>query len=139
MEPRLALIIISALVAEVCFAQPKPFVAWLVSPADSNGASIEVWPTLNNKRAFVWRLLSSGGTLLAEMKQPALPSGYTVNYGECKINGVLRQDVIAIVRHAEQREWSSDLRGFWFADEKARAFIKAQPKQVQCRNEGYGV
>lgn len=88
---------------------------------------------------FVWRLVSSRGVLLAEMEQPVVPSGYTVNYGECKVNGVLRQDVIAIVRHTQRREWSSDLRGFWFADGKAKAFIKAQPKQVMCRNEGYGV
>lgn len=139
MWPRIALTLIVALVEGACFAQSKPFLSWLISPADSNSANVEIWPTLTDEQGFVWRLISSDGTLLAEMKRPALPSGYTFNYGDCKVNGVLRQDVIAIARHAKHREWSSDLRGFWFIDAKAKAFIKALPKQVQCRNEGYGV
>jgi hypothetical protein len=44
MGRRLGLTLISALVAGVGFAQPKPFVAWLISPADSSSASVEVWP-----------------------------------------------------------------------------------------------
>lgn len=139
MGRRLVLILITALVAGVGFAQPKPFVAWLVSPAESSSASVEVWPAPRDRLLFVWRLVSAHGTMLAEMKQPVVPSGYTVNYGECKVNGVLRQDVIAFVRHTERREWSSDIRDFWFADTKAKAFIKARPKRVTCRNEGYGV
>ncbi|WP_127478453.1 hypothetical protein [Sulfurivermis fontis] len=139
MGRRLILTLFTAFVAGVSFAQPKSFVIWLVTPAESSSASVEVWPAPGDRQSFVWRLVSAGGTILAEMKQPVVPPGYSVNYGDCKVNGVLRHDVIAFVRHAESREWSSDIHSFWFVDAKAKAFTKSRPKQVTCRNEGYGV
>ena len=136
MNSRLAFILIAAIIASSVFAQPKPFVSWLISPKDPTSAGVEVWP---NGKSFIWRLISPRGEILAEMKQPAIPAGHTVNYGECIVNGEIRQDVIAIVRHFDRREWSNDIHSLWFADANARAFIKGDSRQVKCRNEDYGI
>ncbi|WP_395668973.1 hypothetical protein [Rhodoferax sp.] len=136
---RLTNTLIFALMAGTCFAQAKPFASWLISPGETKSAAVEVWPETSGEKQSFWRLVSSSGTILAEMKQPMVPSGYTLNYGECKVSGVLRYDTIAIVRHSSQKEWSSDLRGVWIPDENAKSFVKAQSKLVKCRNESYGV
>lgn len=136
MNRRLALPIIAVFLTGAALAQPKPFVSWLISPSNSTSAAVEIWP---DGKSFVWRLVSSHGETLVEMKQPVTPRGYTINYGECKVNGVFRQDVIAIVRHIENREWSKDIHSLWFPDAKAKSFIKGDPRQATCRNEDYGI
>lgn len=120
-------------------AQGKPFAGWLLNPSRPGGASIEVWADPANPKNFTWRLVAAGGALLAEMKQPDVPRGLTVNLGQCKVSGLLRQDVLALVKHRKGEEWSPDVRSVWVADPDARAFVPHNPRGVACHNEGYGV
>jgi hypothetical protein len=117
----------------------KPFAAWLVDPSRSGGASIEVRPDPENPNNYTWRLVAGDGALLATMKQPDVARGLTVNFGQCKISGLLRHDVLALVKHRKGKEWSEDVRSVWVADPSARAFVPHNPKRVACRNEGHGV
>ena len=139
MTNRLTFALIGALATQACFAQSMPYVSWLIDPGESSSAKIEVWPAPTPIKNYVWRLLSSDGVILAEMPQPDIPSGYTVNYGECNIDGVLRHNVIAIVRHTEKREWSKDVLSMWLANAEAKSFAKGSTHQATCRNERYGV
>jgi hypothetical protein len=133
------LAVLTIVLSSSAVAQAKPFAGWLLDPSRSGGASIEVWPDPANPRKFTWRLVAPDRALVAEMPQPDVPRGLTVNFGQCKVSGVLRQDVLAFVKHRKRQEWSHDVRRVWVADLDAKAFVPHDPKGVACRNEGYGV
>ena len=121
----------------VASAASKPFVGWLIDPESSDSASVEVWGASNAERE--WRVVDRGGVVLARMKQPALPPGHAFNWGGCRVGGEARHDVIAVVRHRENQEWSAEVAAVWVVDAKKGSFVSTNPKGFECRNEGYGV
>jgi len=125
--------------AAVVMAQAKPFAAWALRPKQAAGYSVEVWRNANDRQRFAWRLVAPDGNVVAAMPQPVVPPGYVVNHGECRVAGVLRHDVLALVKHRSKVEWSGDIRAVWIASPEAKAFSPRSPAGVVCRNEGYGV
>ena len=123
-----------ALIFGAVEAKDKSFVGWLIYPTQAGSPSIEL-PTDRGP----WRLLRPDGVLIVEMGQPRLKPGYTFNFGECRIGGVIRHDLVAMVRHVKAREWSKEIEVVWIADPKAGSFIAQSGKNIECRNEGYGV
>jgi hypothetical protein len=119
-------------------AQTKPHAAWLIQPTELASPAVEVWRSETTNR-LVWRLVSSDGKVLAEMPQPTVPRGFTVNFGQCKLEGMLRDDVLVIVRHKSGQEWSSAVKGVWLAEPRTKAFVALGSQNVECRNESYGV
>ena len=85
-----------------------------------------------------WVLRSHTGVLVDQMTVPELPKGSEVNYGDCRINGVLRRDLIAIVKHSPRMEWSRKVRRVWMVSAQQK-IMEASTAGVECRNEGYGV
>ena len=136
---RALVLIVTAEISLGVTAQDKPFAAWVLDPTKSSGTSIEVWPDQENPKTFAWRIVAPNGDLLATMKQPEVPRGLAVNFGQCKVAGVLRDDIFALVKHHKAKEWSLDVRSGWVADPGVKAFVPRIPKGVVCRNEGYGV
>ncbi|MBI2746250.1 MAG: hypothetical protein HYX45_11760 [Burkholderiales bacterium] len=123
-----------ALISSAVVAKDQNFVGWLIYPTQAGSPSIEL-PTERGP----WRLLRPDGSLIVEMTQPRLKPGYTFNFGECRIGGVIRHDLVAMVRHVNAREWSKEVEAVWIADPEARHFIAQFGKNIECRNEGYGV
>lgn len=122
------------LFSDSSFAKQQNFVEWLIYPAQAESPGIEL-PTESGP----WRLLRADGSLLAEMHQPRLKPGYSFNFGQCRINGFIRDDMIAMVRHVKVREWSKDVITVWIADPKTGRFTVHTGRNIECRNEGYGV
>lgn len=120
-------------------AHPEADVAWLIFPQVRPSAAVEVKASRPNSHERVWRLISADRKILAEMPQPSIPAGYGINYGECKIDGVLRHDILAFVKHRQNLEWSRNVRRLWQADPVAGKFRPVTSSNVECRNEGYGV
>lgn len=112
--------------------------AWLIHPGAAESPAVEVSPA-PSAGSVTWRLVSRQGEVLAEMAQPPVPAGYSLNLGQCRVAGVLRQDVLAFVRHAPARPWSTQVIALWIADPAGRAFVVAETEGVACLNEGYGV
>jgi hypothetical protein len=123
-----------ALTSGAVVAKNQNFAGWLIYPTQAGSPSIEL-PTERGP----WRLLRPDGVLIVEMGQPRLKPGYTFNFGECRIGGVIRHDLVAMVRHVKAREWSKEVEAVWIADPKAGRFIAQSGKNFDCRNEGYGV
>lgn len=136
---RIGALILAAMLASPAVAQEDLYAAWLIDPSNSSGPSMQVWRESTSSRSFTWRLLAGDGALLAEQKQPAIPRGYSLNFGQCKVGDELRDDVLAIVKHGRTREWSGDVRAVWVADPKARAFVPMPVRGVVCRDEGFGL
>ncbi|MDR2000160.1 MAG: hypothetical protein LBP94_01315 [Zoogloeaceae bacterium] len=130
------LLLMTALSSSVT-AQEKPFVAWLPN-LNRPELSIEVWSDPAAQTSFIWRLVS-GSNVLTEMKQPPLPDGFVVNFGECKIDGVLRNDVLAIVKHSQGIEWSENIHQLWVANVETKSFVLHTSKGTICRSEDYGI
>lgn len=119
-------------------ATTKPETAWLIYPSKKESPAVEIWRAKTKANEFVWRLLSHDGRIIAKMKEPHTPKAYAFNYGQCRVNGILRDDILAIVKHNESIEWSLDVQDAWLADPKAEAFIRVPAKGIECLNEGYG-
>jgi hypothetical protein len=115
-------------------AQKQDYVGWLIYQGEKQSPAIEL-PTERGP----WRLVHHDGTLIAEMPQPPLKKGYSFNFGECRIDGLSRNDIIAMVRHSKAVEWSKDVAAVWVSDPKAKQFVARRGRGVECRNEGYGV
>jgi hypothetical protein len=112
------------------------FVGWLLYQNDAH-SPIAKELRCNGERFFV--LEGRNGEVIARMMAPVLPNGFSFNYGRCKVNGVLRDDVIASVRHRQKQEWSRSISRVWLLDPKPPGFKVVKPAQIECRNEGYGV
>ena len=123
-----------ALISGAVHAKDQSFVGWLIYPTQAGSPSIEL-PTERGP----WRLLRPDGMLIVEMAQPRLKPVYTFNFGECRVGDVIRHDLIAMVRHVGAREWSKEVEAVWIADPKAGRFIAQSGRNIECRNEGYGV
>lgn len=123
-----------ALISGAVDAKDQNFVGWLIYPTQAGSPSIEL-PTERGP----WKLLRPDGTLIVVMAQPRLKPGYIFNFGECRIAGVIRHDLVAMVRHVNAREWSKEVEAVWIADPKEGRFIVQSSKDIECRNEGYGV
>jgi hypothetical protein len=115
-------------------AKDQSYAGWQIYPGAKGSPTIEL-PTGQGP----WRLLHHDGSLIVEIPQPSLKRGYIFNFGECRIDGVLRQDLIASVRHVATVEWSEDVSEIWIADPKEKRFVRRGGNGVRCRNEGYGV
>lgn len=122
-------------VSLVCTAYANS--SWLINPSVNNSAAIEIHSKESEGR--VWRLVLRDKTLVAEMRQPIVPKGFEFNYGQCKIAGVIRDDLIAVVKHNPKVEWSEQVLDAWFADVAGRKFVHHYPVGMTCRNEGFGL
>ncbi len=121
-------------------AQHRPETAWLIYPQmKGDSPRIEIWATSGGSSRFVWRLKASNGSLLAEVPEPTPKKTYSFNQGECRIDGVLRWDIVAMVKHSEKREWSQQVEQVWIADPNNKRFVIRDGRGVECRNESYGV
>lgn len=134
-------IIVVALLLSVAptYAQEDLYAAWLLHDRRADGPSVQVWRESETSTVYHWRLIAGDGALLARMDHPRIPMGYTLNFGECRIAGKLRQDVLAIVRHRPKREWSADVRAVCVASPRQLAFVRRSPQGVTCRDEGFGI
>jgi hypothetical protein len=120
-------------------AQQKPETAWLIYPDQQNSPALEIWARPSLKQEFVWRLVTHEHTVLAEMREPPLPMGFSFNQGQCKIEGKLRHDVIAMVKHSEAEQWSKHISRVWVANPLIKSFATIRTRRVVCLNEGWGV
>ncbi|MEK8051463.1 hypothetical protein AACH10_14515 [Ideonella sp. DXS22W] len=126
------------LMSAASIAETKPWANWLIRREAGDGWSVEI---TNDSRTGSghWRLLDAASTEVARLAAPPLPKGHDLNLGQCKINGQLRDDVIAIVQHRKGVEWSRSVAKAWIADPKARAFSPTPTQAITCRNEGVGL
>ncbi|WP_372872772.1 hypothetical protein [Shewanella sp.] len=118
------------------YAGDKPWVAWLIYPANKNSAAVEMWP---NNKGFIWKLLTHENELLTSIQQPETPDGYTYNQGGCSIDGTYRWDVIVSIKHRPDRPTSNDYYQVWVPSPEEKSFKLIHPKTVECTNEGYGI
>jgi len=125
--------------AKSALAQSEQDVGWLIYPQSAFSPSVEVTYTHSKTHLGIWRLKSADNKLLAEMTQPVLPDGYVMNFGNCLISGLQRDDVIAFVKHREGVEWSSNVHRLWLVAPVSRKFQPAKTDNVKCRNEGFGL
>ena len=126
--------------APAVMAQPRPEAAWLIYPQmKGDSPRIEIWANSGVSSRFVWRLKASNGSLLTEIPEPTLKKAYSFNQGECRIDGILRWDIVAMVKHEESSEWSKHVEQIWIADPNSRRFIARDGRGVECRNENYGI
>lgn len=132
---RARLVLLSLFVfTDGALAKNQTYAGWQIYPGAKDSPGIEL-PTEKGP----WRLVSHDGSLIVEIPQPSLKRGYIFNLGEYRIDGVLRQDLIASVRHVVTIEWSADVSELWIADPKKKRFVRRGGNGVRCRNEGYGV
>src|SRR5262245_36640356 len=92
-------VLVLSVSSSLSFAQQQNFVAWLIYRGQDElkqSPAIEL-PTRNGP----WRFVRRDGSLIAEMPQPALKTGYSYNFGDCRVDGVWRHDLIAMVRHSK--------------------------------------
>ena len=116
----------------------KEFVGWLIYQDDRADTSPSV-SEIRFQKEKLWVLRNKKGNLLASMRVPDLSKGFEYNYGNCKVDGVYRNDVIAVVKHRRNKEWSSVVNRSWIIDPTKPGFESVTPKGIICRNEGYGV
>lgn len=125
--------------APVSFAQEKGCLeisGWLIYPEKDASPTIK---EMHCGKEKTFRLVTSGDILLATMPVPELPAGYEFNHGECRLDGVIRNDIIAMVRHKDDGEWSTDILKAWIADPVAKEFRPFPVKGIICLNIGYGI
>ena len=132
-------IFLSVLTASSVFAQQRPETAWLIYPDQKNSPAVEIWAHPSSKQEFVWRLVTREHSVLAEMREPPLPKGFSFNQGQCKIEGKFRHDVIAMVKHSDCAQWSKQVSRIWVANPLAKSFAPISTRRVVCLNEGWGV
>lgn len=132
-------IFLLVLAASSAFAQQKPETAWLIYPNQQNSPAVEIWAHPSIKHEFVWRLVTYEHKVLAEMREPPLPIGFSFNQGQCRIEGKFRHDVIAMVKHSERRQWSKHVSRIWIANPLTNSFVPISTRSVVCLNEGWGV
>jgi hypothetical protein len=114
----------------------KMFVGWLIAPEQHPSPSVDEIRYPDRK---LWVLRSAEGVVVAIMRVPSLRKGFEYNYGDCKLSGLNRMDVIASVRHQRYAEWSSAVDRAWVIDPTNAEFRAISPKGIICRNESYGV
>ena len=121
----------SAAATEGC----KEFVGWLIYPGNKNSPSLEEEHCGSHKE---WILKNKAGAVVDQMPVPGLPKGTVFNYGQCRVNGIYRDDIIAIVAHSARVEWSGKIRKAWLVSPELK-IVGASTAGVECHNEGYGV
>jgi len=124
-----------AVIAGSALAQKQSYGGWLIYPRERPSPIIEL-PTEKGP----WRLLRHDRSLIVEMPQPPLKKGYTWNHGECRIDGVFRHDLIAMVKYSNGPgwDWSKDVAALWIADPKAKRFVPHPVRGVECNNQSSG-
>jgi hypothetical protein len=116
----------------------KPWAAWLIDPASNNGIAIEILDDPAMKEG-IWRLVTREGMELTRLAGAKVPKGYSLNLGQCQIDGTLRHDFVAIVKHSSRNQWSSNVYSAWKADPNAKLFAPMETKGMVCLNEGFGL
>jgi hypothetical protein len=113
----------------------SPSSAWLIYPRQTQSPVVEIW--WQSEGRFFWRLVSHDNILLAEMPQPEIARDQIVS-SSCDVDGVRREDVLAIVKYRETERWWTEVTAAWVADPKARAFTPLVGAKIACENESYG-
>ena len=137
MKTSISAFALAALSAGPCSAT-TPRTAWLIYPGVPESPAIDGSSKMPSDNV-TWRLKSRQGKVSVEKTQPRVPTGYAINFGQCKVDGEIRDDLLAFVRHAPGRQWSTQLSSLWIADPARRSFRVAKTEGVTCLNEGYGV
>jgi len=87
-----------------------------------------------------WQLMErNNNKILVQIPVPLLPKGHRFNYGQCTLKGELRNDIITIVRHDQDTEWSTEVFQAWLLDPIGKAITPIPAKWLSCRYEGYGL
>lgn len=109
---------------------------WLIYPEKENSPVVQEIECLEGKK---FQIVDYSGKIIASMPVPRLPKGYELNHGECQFDGVIRNDIIAIVRHSSKKEISYDVLNAWVADPETKSFRPISVKGLSCINTGYGI
>ena len=117
----------------------KEVVGWVIYSRDERISTSPIVSEIWYPTDKLWVLWARSGMLLATMPVPDLQAGYKYNYGECKVDSVLRNDIIAAVKHRSNMEWSTDVALVWVIDPNKASFVPIPSRGVICRNDGYGV
>jgi hypothetical protein len=70
---------------------------------------------------------------------PVAKEGYDLQLGACRVDGEMRGDIVALVRHSEEQEYSSDIAWKKSHDAKSGKFADIDRGRVDCVNPGYGL
>lgn len=122
---------------------------------DKNCNEVSAWLAFPEKKATpliqevdcggkkLFRLKSHEGSTIAEMPFPEIPQGFEINRGDCRLDGKLRYDIIAVVKHRNDTEISKNIHKAWIADPVSCSFRpvdeKKEIKKLECINIGYGL
>jgi hypothetical protein len=89
----------------------------------------------------VWVLFDEKEHEIGHLKAPKLKRGQEFNRGECRVGGgEVRWDIIAMVVHRPNQEWTSKVIRAWrIVPGKGSGFVEFPPKNVSCRNIAFGV
>ncbi len=77
-------------------------------------------------------------TITDALDTPAESAGRELQLGGCRLDGELRSDVVALVRHSDN-EYSSDITWVRRLDTATGKFAEIELKRVDCINSGYGI
>ena len=114
----------------------KEFVGWLIYPNHDSSASLTEQHCGDKK---YWQLVTREGKVLTQIPVPLLTKGYEFNYGDCNLDSKLRHDIIAMVHHKNDVEWSTKISKAWLADLTLKTIVPISTEGLSCRNEGYGL
>lgn len=131
-------LLINGFVSFVCAEDKdcKELSGWLIYPEKENSPVVQEIDCGEEK---LFRIVDYSGKTIASMPVPRLPKGYELNHGECQLDGVIRNDIVAIVRHSSEKEISYDVLNAWVADPETKSFRPISVKGLSCFNTGYGI
>lgn len=69
---------------------------------------------------------------------PRAEGGQELQLGGCRLDGEMRNEIVALVRHGDQ-EYSADVAWAKRLDIASGKFVAVELSQVDCVNAGYGV
>ncbi len=73
-----------------------------------------------------------------QLPYPEIDKGFWLAFGECKVRGLLDGTVVAVVKDSDT-EYQQANDWAWKVDLESGKFVKINPKDVICLNEGWGV
>ena len=114
--------------------------SWLVDTKGFSNPSIEE-RLYEGGNTRVWVLFDEKEREIGHLRAPRLKRGQEFNQGKCRVGGGNeRWDIIAIVVHKPNQEWTSKVIRAWrIVPGKGSGFIEFPPKNVSCRNVAFGV
>ena len=129
-------VIASLLVLSPGVGQP-PRQGWVI---DISGQTVigQVQPDLSRQDRFVWRVLSTAGSVLSERPEPKTQAGFEFTYGECTESGHLRPDVIAEIKTSPAAPGALEIHRVWALDPATWVFKPARITKLVCYSADYG-